>query len=401
MKKGIIMKRKILGILFVGSMLSTLFLGCGGVSEAAEENKVNIINNNGHFVQVDDKVYYRSYPEGSVEDGVIGGNFSTAANGKESQIMCYDTNTKESAVIFSDKGCGTITYFGDRLYMPDIHGGMYSCKLDGSDVQEFESDKQIFVKGCENETETIIVDAYDKDYNRELQVWKDGMYMLTIKEEGYVPNFITATDGYVVYWYGDTMDRQWLGVYDLINSRQYTLGKMPSTETRNGFEALDNCVVDDGKIYIAGGNFEGSMVVLYEAAIVSARLDTRDSLKVEKVIEFSGDDIDLELPAYKIVDGKVELIEKEENSISISDGDLVKYTATGNKTIVKDFTDKIDYETVVDDIEIQEIVGDYVYMIVNTMEHNVAADVGWRYAYNRLDTRYMRVNLVTGEVEEL
>jgi len=53
------------------------------------------------------------------------------------------------------------------------------------------------------------------------------------------------------------------------------------------------------------------------------------------------------------------------------------------------------------EVEVAELVGDSILVIVNQAVHVPEEDVGWRYAYRRQSVAVKRIEISTGEITEL
>lgn len=73
-----------------------------------------------------------------------------------------------------------------------------------------------------------------------------------------------------------------------------------------------------------------------------------------------------------------------------------------DKTItVPGYTENLYNMEVLDMVELQNFIDDYAYVIVNTVRDNGETDENNRYKYTRIGTKYLAVNLATGDVVEM
>jgi len=307
------MKKKVLLLIMTIVMAAGMCAGCGAsksvevkadevvapeVEEAEQENEAepataeepavetavntsNVINNGDYFVEIDNKIYFRAYPIGTLEDPLQGTNFSIGSMGEESEIICYDKATGETSVALKDCGQGNINYLNGRFYFENCQGGIYSCLIDGTDVKEFETDETLYIAGCDDETQSLIVRAYNQEGDEKIELWNEGEYLVDLDADAadfYKPN-------------------------------------------------IDYFTIDD-------------------------------------------------------------------------DGSLVGYV--GDNTItVEGFTENLYNCEYVDMVELQSFIGDCAYVVVNTARDNGEVTEENRRKYTRVETRYLEVNLTTGEVVEM
>lgn len=235
-----------------------------------------------YFVMVNNKIYFRSYPIGTLETPLQGTDFVSGGMGEKSNVMCFDMKTKETTIAFSDNGQGAICYLDGRFYFEDCQGGMCSCKMDGSDVKRFETDESLSFLGCDLDSHTIIVKAYTTEGDEKIEVWNDGEYMVDLGENPYVKN----------------------------------------------------------------------------AAVTDY---------------FSIDD----------------------------EGSLVRNNLEGQVMCVPNFTENLYNKVEMDVVELQNFIGEYAYLVVNTLHNNAETNEDSKYLYTRVATRYLQVNLETNEIIEM
>lgn len=127
--------------------------GCSPVTE--ELSKIPAMENR-LYAAWEGRIYYRQYSDEDMEDGALWADFSPVADtGKELMCMEPDGNVTQVGV---DYGCDAMFIVHDRLfsqkYVLQEHGGyttgryrVYSSRLDGSDVREYDAETVLAVKG--------------------------------------------------------------------------------------------------------------------------------------------------------------------------------------------------------------------------------------------------------------
>ncbi len=94
------------------------------------EDQAGIINNGGSVVRRNGDDYYWRYTAGSVEPDGLFASFSFKS-GAVNQMICRHPDGSQE-VLFEAEGYGDIYFAGDRMYLMEEWGGVYSVNLDGS-----------------------------------------------------------------------------------------------------------------------------------------------------------------------------------------------------------------------------------------------------------------------------
>lgn len=352
----------------------------------------DIAENGNYFVKVDNQVYYRVYPLQALEPSAVGGEFLQNPTGKESTLMCYDTTTQTATPMFSDSGCGKIAYLQDRFYMTKADGTLYSCDLDGSNVNVLSTETQIF-DGVDDKTESLITTQYDVDNQASLCIWQNDEKVATVADEKDI-QYAFAEDGYLYYTQG--LESPVLKGYDIASGNTYAYGELPETQVG----VFGDARAEDGNVYVAWGWTAGSAGEIQEVKILEVVPNEEDSLVIEQEVNL--DDIEWELPSLTYQDGEIGYQARKDGYVKISeDGNLEKYDQGSYQNLQEGFTKNLDDEKAIDSIETQISVDGITYVMYHTMQHDEKNDIGWRWAYTRKATKYIAIDTSTGDMIEM
>ena len=167
---------------------------------------------NEYYAEWDGNIYFRQYSDEDMEKGALWGSFGEIA-GSEKELMCLVPDGTLTQVGM-DYGHGSMYIVNGRLYSQKYDeqedgwsGRVYSCKLDGSDIREYDSNEVLAVRGdkiiCHGTgwgPGLTIIDANTGEEHilteSSEQVWEQAWYLEAAEEEIYYYRiFIQERDG--------------------------------------------------------------------------------------------------------------------------------------------------------------------------------------------------------------
>ncbi len=164
------------------------------------EDQAGIINNGGSVVRRNGDDYYWRYTAGSVEPDGLFASFSFKS-GAVNQMICRHPDGSQE-VLFEAGGYGDIYFAGDRMYLMEEWGGVYSVNLDGSgridysDFSVWDADGETgIVLGVSESTPKVIRQA---DGSMEIAGAENSIYAGTI--DGYAYLSVPDSEGGLVLY---------------------------------------------------------------------------------------------------------------------------------------------------------------------------------------------------------
>jgi len=89
------MKKKLVLMVMTVAMAVTFCAGCGkekvveeiAADDSPSANTSKVKNNGNYFIEIDNKIYFRAYPIGTLEDPLAGEDFIIGSMGEQTDVM--------------------------------------------------------------------------------------------------------------------------------------------------------------------------------------------------------------------------------------------------------------------------------------------------------------------------
>ena len=380
--------------------------GADVVPEApAAAGRPAVEDNGGQFVRVDDKVWFRRYDEGVINESQLWGNFLDVwPTHAVSSMLCYYDESGDAIVeALADDGFGELWFGTDGFYLMRSADGdareAYYKTLDGAETVL----RRGYVPGVSDNGRFAVVASEGGADGGRLYVYEGTSELRFAPYEEHYLEFCAVTDeGALLY-----LDRGGNTLCELgTDGAVRALGALPAPEDYGGFGydwELEQCLLAGDEVWCTFGSYEGTGHFLSDALCVRAKLDAENSLEV---IE---DQPTTEYPfvpkLWRDESGAVCRGEHAPGEVEIAyeSGDLCRYeTADGKTLLIASFLPRDDDS---DDMMVEqsmETLGGAVYLIVAEAIRDAENDIGWRMAYRPGALHYLRVPLrAETEVETL
>ena len=379
-----------------------------------EESRVfdttsEIVNNNGHFVMVDDKIYFHVVDADAMGKTSLWGNYADSECGR-TILYEYDPETGELNIKDYDYASGIIAVNGSDMYY-------YGYKENGEDIDSFISgyslkndkrmDKSITgiksILGASEDGRYLLVLDYDYWNNEnegvKLQLFSDGELNSEYNIEKYCSN-VKVGENDVFFIQGSTETGYELMDLNIISGEMTDLGELPTFEYSEWAGYVDQCILTDDAIYFTYSLYEGTGNFFAEGYYVKAEIGMEASLSYADMPPMDQEGY----APFAVKDGEMVKAEGVPGSCGTNeDGELGYYDEDGKFIAV---IEGFGYENLSEDgdhrtTEIAEKIGDSIYVIYNDNARAPEDDVGWRYAYYRKHADYYRIDIKTGKLTEL
>jgi len=383
-----------------------------------EDSYVEVINNNGHFVQIGDTVYFYAPDADSLGKTSLWANFADNECGK-TLLFEYDTNTEtkvDAAVPVSyNHTSGPIAVQGKGIYSlayedtteeVDYSEALISgySYIDGAAIPDM-PETNVTLLGAGLNNSFIGVSQYfetDEALLTQILVYKDGVIWNTFDTIKYNSS-IKLGDHQIFYISGDPEDRYEIREIDIETGEDISLGILPGFDNTEWAGYVDECLIDDKNIYFTYTNYEGTGHFFDQGYFVQAGIGEKDSLFYRNMPENTYYE-DPVIAYFAIEKGEMVQSEGIPGTCEVnSEGVLGFYKEDGSWNPVSEgwntefLTDEGDYKGV----EFAEKVGDFIFLFYNGNVRAPEDDIGWRYAYYRDYANVYCVSIETGEATRI
>lgn len=222
------------------------------------------------YAEWDGNIYFRRYSDEDIGERGLAGDFGDIPD-TEKELMCLAPDG-ELTQVGTDYGCGAMYIVDGRLYSQRytklkseeydvVDTVVYSCKLDGSDVREYDASEILAVRRSK-----VICEMPRYESVRKVRGIGTGGLLLIDAQTGrekilvdaktppLLPNFIDATDEEIFYYAYVTTDRE--EVYDAaLYSTDYE-GHVRELTTVTNKEYVDSRQIDSELMELMEGDFE-------------------------------------------------------------------------------------------------------------------------------------------------
>ena len=383
--------RRIIAWPILMAVCMIIFLSTSSMNILAKTSSNNakkqIVNNGSYFVQVGQCIYYKSYDKESLPTSALWGDFMSCYPDEvgQSDLMCLDLATGKVKKIKKGEGRGKLFFVNDHFYMTFGYDAklnkMYfgSVALDGSEKRIGEGE----LIGVDEATGTIITQSYDSTHNSILEIWKDGKKLDTLasKDESSL-YFDDVIEGELIFdsvkTNKDYTTIQQLYSYDL---KKVVQNKVASKVKLGTFPNCDEFsmvysqqMIYDGKsVYGVFGAYEGSGGYYAGGYIIKIVPGKENSMSI--VEHLSAEDAGYDVPTIAIENEKLKIIPYSEK-----------------KTVAEELLESKNISGIVKMIEKEEHINGNTYVVLNTVIYDSTQNIGWRDAYDRLSTAYIKID---------
>ncbi len=359
--------------------------------DGSEEQKKKISNSNvGTFVEYNGDIYYWKMDSGSREESSLFAKYTESTNYKNNLVKLQPDGTE--TVILSDAGAGKICIANDTIFYEsraksDVQ--VCSINLDGKEKREYKNgflkyivDNYIYIQ---SQNDISIIDVSNKNNNFVVEtanivgVAGKNVYYTKSTSNG---NVETMEIGYI----NGTNDS---GIVASFNSSEY------SDDFANE-EYLNVTFLDftyrDNKVMIDVGFVAGTGHFVQEGWTISMDADGKN---VSKNMKSDASDVN---------DSLLEITDKP---VKYSNGLVYTDKATGKETTLlskDELVSKLGFKEDDDGtygVYSADVIGDEIYVTIDSGTHNPSEDIGWRYSYKRVKTIAFKYNLKENSIEKI
>lgn len=372
-----------------------------------------VVNNNGHFVQMDGKIYFHVVDADFMYRTALWGDYADTEAGR-TVLMEYDPATGKVTPVDYDYASGILAVESNRLFQNVYYdddltvegytaSGVIGKSLENSDnMVEIGTSQENLLGAGENSSYIALYHYSYENYEEQkyILIYKNGGLINKVEVSDYMECIALGQDA--VFYKGRTDEGCYLMQLDVLTGEIINLGQLPEMGSYGG--TIDECLLVGDHIYLAYSLYEGTGYFFTEGYFVQAEIGKADSLVAEDMPGNPDVYGDPHFATFGVINGKMVQSDGEPGTCSVSEeGVLGYYNEHGTWVPVaygfgyEELSEEEDNKSV----ELAELVGDSIYVIVNHNERAPEDDIGWRYAYRRRYTYIYRVNIETGEKEEL
>lgn len=371
-----------------------------------------VVNNNGHFVMVDDKIYYHVVDADSMGSSALFGRYADIEAGR-TILYEYDPTTGENEIKYFDYTSGPIAFEGDTLYnltyfdddldwKADDKTGVCGMSVANGEMCELEREGNTLL-GASSDASFIATYHYSYENYEDIKyicVYQNGELITKTDVMDYQD--VVGIGSEDIFYIGGNPQKG----YSLIQLNAYSgetinLGSLPYVGDWNGY--VDECIIEGDKVYFTYSKYEGTGNFFVEGYYIQALIGKAKSIRyIDMPNNDNGYGEPLMAP-FAVINGKMVKADGKPGTCEVNDlGILGYYDEKGRfERVAGGFA----YEETADEgnkqVEIAELIDGYIYLIYNVNSRAPEDDIGWRYAYRRDNTYIYRVNIETGTKEEL
>ncbi|WP_130838068.1 hypothetical protein [Lachnoclostridium sp. Marseille-P6806] len=383
----------------------------GEAEEHDPETPAAPINNNGHFVQYGDTVYFHVPDEEAMEESSLFGEFADSDHGP-TILMAYDVGTGHTKAVQNDHAWGCLTVSGNFLCFPgrafpdSPEETIVKCGLNGETYEGKDSGNCVCFGG--DRGGHYLVGWFYAEGNDTSGVWE--VHLVPHKDAVPMESVVLGSGAECVAVIGDQLiymiwqkDPERPDQYDrylmqigMNDGTKIALGRLPKPEY-GGCE-VDQIELRDSDLYFSYGRYEGTGRFYSGGWLMGARLGAPDSLLCQE--EFMGGKGLSSSPAFRMTEGKPAWCAGIPLSAGVKEDALGYYDERGEwvEAAPQGYARRVGKENdgPLTDIEVAELVDGAIYAVRNVCERVPEDDIGWRMAYRRQSMQAIRVDCETG-----
>lgn len=378
-------------------------------------------NNNGHFTAVGNEVYFHM-PDGEALDTItLWDEFADADQGYTA-LYAYNSETKEIKKLDENNAWGTFTVSGPVL---GYGGYRFNNDIPTTSILSYDlSDGKANIPDMEG-IDLIAGDnqchyMFGINYVADSQTgYEDGYYLTIIlngelDEEVYLGesfDYVAAGNDYLLYTgRGSDINSEMELLFDLdLRTKEvHCLGTLEASEY--GYARAGQSIIVNDRVYLSYDNYEGTGNFYAGSRYYTAVLGMEDSLNEVELAGSSNkradewEEVIDKAPSFKIENNEMTICDGIPNTAGIVEDEIGYYNDEGDFVAVAAGFGRIDEANDgehVREVEVAELVGDAIYVLINEADHISDEDIGWRYAYKRNSVIAKRIDINTDEVTEL
>ena len=376
--------------------------------EPEEEDEDAVLNNGGHFVGFDGKVYFHMPFNDSMNAVALFGQYLDTACG--TMVLCeYDPETGEKVEIVQDHAKGTLAVSEGILFLTDatVTDDMVSTRVYAYDpkADTFTGTGHRGLLGGDKDGRYVVLCDRDGD-KTELTVMRGAAEAGSWTVED-MSEYLGISGSRIYYFSRESSEDQGYDItlyeLDAETGETVDLGTYhDDCEEYSAWAETGQFYADGDIVVISLVRYEGTGHFYSGDFILSAVPGQKDSFR-EAVIENPGEieKRNEEMPdAFAVKAGKVYLCDgiPKTADVDINSGELFYYDKKGRRKPAGTGYEYVENEEegIAFDVEISELVGDKVYLMKNANKREPDEDIGWRYAYSRFYTEAVAVEPDTG-----
>ncbi len=384
------------------------------VTEEEQDMTSTVINNNGHFVQVGDKIYFHIADADSMGKTALWAQFADQESGR-TVLFEYDPKQNEAKNIAFDFTSGGISVQGEVLYTlgykdnlkqpdePEVALGSYTKENGFKTIDLIAPSDSLLGAGLNDSFLAALHYAYvdNKEINQIL-IYVDGVLQNTFDVDHF-RDLVFLGDNTIFFISGEPETGFNLTQMDVISGETIDLGVLPGFDYSDWNGSIDEVIYDGTQIYFTYSSYEGTGHFFSQGFFVQAKAGVKDSVSFTDMPTCMVDG-DPRAAKFAVKDGQMVVCEGETGTCEVKgNGVLGYYDDQGEWVEVADGWDSVffDQEGNYKGVELAEKVGDYIFLIFNDNARVPEDDIGWRYAYCRNYTDVYRISIKTGESKRL
>lgn len=362
-----------------------------------------IPGNGKHFVQYEGKIYFRVPTKDNVQTVALWGNYDNIPEDMVCSVMAMDLETLDTEILFDDASHGPIVISNGRLILcgNNRYGEqpVRSFAIDGTDPKELPG---TYIFGTLPSGKYFITGKYDfSDQKLHLYICSgDGTYKEVIPSEP-LYDYAGLSDKQLLCITNGEGDYGNLAGYDLETGEETKYGPLPGMTESKWPGEPELMYAENDEIWLQLSTYEGSGHFFSHDQYVKIQCGIPDSL--EEVIP-DGTPVEekdvIKSPEVILRDKKLVYVEGVPYHTHVdTDGNLGVFDENGDFVKIASGYDilEIQSDDTIMDTEHYEAVGGDIYLVRNRLQRAPEEDIGWRDAYERLETSVLRINIANGE----
>jgi len=371
-----------------------------------KEERPNVDNNGGFFVRVGEKIWFRQYADGAIDEPQLWGNFLNVppSHKIESTLCFYDEEGDAIIEEMGDDGFGPLWFGTDGFFLnrADEDSGLstvYFRPVDGGKAQDLREGE---VAGVSDNGRFVAIESKDSPGFSGLYIYEGTkeLYRIVPSDSEYYEFGALTNEGDLVYG-GYDYDSELYTVRYLPKGGHVStiLGTLPDPELAMSSAQLSQCLLDGDDVYFVFAWYEGTGNMLAETMCARAVLNKDNSMSVMEH-ETLSDESEYDLPLPKLLlegPGEVEAFDVLPGDIGLSMinfGDLIWYDSPYSAIcLIPEFIEQNPFDYGDKIVQTMCSIGDSAYLIVAGSSPAPEYDIGWRMAYSPGDLYYLRVPL--------
>lgn len=368
----------------------------------------DVFGNDRYFVQTGGRVYFHAPDQNDMGSTALWSDFIGADNG-DTILYSVDVEDNDVRKEAEDHAWGKMSKSGDFLF---FNGYTYVNDEPEENLSYFSPNGELY-SDCETLGENYLggdqsghyVVAYtynnnDTGYAYDIWIHKDGALMEGVRLYGY-PNTVGVINNSYIFVVSEEKDDYvyYLKELNLDTSEIINLGALPEAEY--GWYEVNQVEFVEDEVYFSYGNYDGTGHFYQGGYYISAKLGVPDSVTYEdqSLVDTNGEYAITSIP-FRVDNGKIMTCNGIPGSADIIDNEIGYYNEMGTWIpVVSDAFEPLqgDNDEIIRNNEAVELLGNYIYVISDVSKHVPEDDVGWRYAYVRLQTEIFRIDIRNGE----